>query len=84
MVVSANDKSSAGIITLEVGQVIEETSASAAASASCRSTSGERSFTLESETLKNTANNGRMLFNFANLVPGAAHQNDLRHRERDR
>ena len=40
-----------------------------------QSTSGERSFTLESETLKNIANNGRALFNFATLVPGALSQN---------
>ena len=32
--------------------------------------SGERSFTLENEALTNIANNGRALFNFANLVPG--------------
>ena len=37
--------------------------------------SGERSFTLESEALKNIANNGRMLFNFATLVPGVLSQN---------
>ena len=36
-----------------------------------QTTSGERSFTLESEALKNIANNGRALFNFATLVPGA-------------
>ena len=40
-----------------------------------QSTSGERSFTLESEALKNIANNGRALFNFATLVPGALSQN---------
>src|SRR2546428_148525 len=39
-----------------------------------QTTSGERSFTLENEALKNIANNGRMLFNFANLVPGAVQQ----------
>ena len=32
--------------------------------------SGERSFTLESETIKNIANDGRSLFDFATLVPG--------------
>ena len=36
--------------------------------------SGERSFTLESETLKNIASNGRALFNFATLVPGTLSQ----------
>ena len=40
-----------------------------------QTTSGERSFTLESEALKNIANNGRSLFNFATLVPGALPQN---------
>ena len=40
-----------------------------------QTTSGERSFTLESEALKNIANNGRALFNFATLVPGALSQN---------
>ena len=39
-----------------------------------QTTSGERSFTLESEALKNIANNGRALFNFATLVPGALSQ----------
>ena len=39
-----------------------------------QTTSGERSFALESEALKNIANNGRMLFNFAALVPGAVPQ----------
>ena len=39
-----------------------------------QTTSGERSFTLESEALTNIANNGRMLFNFATLVPGALQQ----------
>ena len=35
-----------------------------------QSNSGERSFTLESQALENIASNGRMLFNFATLVPG--------------
>ncbi len=39
-----------------------------------QTTSGERSFTLENEALKNIANNGRALFNFATLVPGALPQ----------
>ena len=39
-----------------------------------QATSGEQSFTLESEALKNIANNGRMLFNFAILVPGTLPQ----------
>ena len=36
--------------------------------------SGERSFTLESEALTNIADNGRAMFNFANLVPGVLQQ----------
>src|SRR5207244_12631779 len=36
---------------------------------------GERSYTMENETLKNIANNGRALFNFANLVPGVLTNN---------
>src|SRR4029078_8934008 len=40
-----------------------------------QSASGERSFTLESEGLKNIANNSRAMFNFAPLVPGALSQN---------
>ena len=70
VVVSANDKFSAGIITLEVGALTEEVSVTGRVS-ELQTTSGERSFTLESEALKNIANNGRQLFNFANLVPGA-------------
>ena len=35
--------------------------------------SGERSFALESEALKNIANNGRTMFTFATLVPGVDH-----------
>ncbi len=74
LVVNANDKSSVGIMTLQVGQMTEEISVLGRVS-ELQSTSGERSFTLESEALKNIANNGRMLFNFANLVPGAVSQN---------
>ena len=70
MVVSANDKFSAGILTLQVGEMTEEISVIGRVS-ELQATSGERSFTLESEALKNIANNGRALFNFANLVPGA-------------
>ena len=39
-----------------------------------QTSSGERGFTLESETLKNIASNGRALFNFATLVPGTLSQ----------
>jgi hypothetical protein len=69
-VVSANDRLSTGTLTLEVGQMTEEVSVSSRVT-ELQSTSGERSFTLESQALTNIANNGRALFNFATLVPGA-------------
>ncbi len=74
VVVSANDRFSAGSIALEVGGIEESVSVSSRVS-ELQVESGERSFTLESEALKNIANNGRALFNFANLVPGALTQN---------
>src|SRR5438094_1910427 len=74
MVVNANDKLSTGVLTLEVGALTEEVSVSSPVTP-LQSVSGERSFTLQSETLKNIANNGRALFNFATLVPGALSQN---------
>ena len=74
VVVSANDRFSSGAITLEVGGIQESVSVSGRVS-ELQLESGERSFTLESEALKNIANNGRALFNFANLVPGVLTQN---------
>jgi len=74
LIVNANDKLSTGALTLEVGALSEEVSVTGRV-IELQSTSGERSFTLESETLKNIANNGRALFNFATLVPGALSQN---------
>src|SRR5215216_3419217 len=62
LVVNANDKLSAGALQMEVGAMSEEVSVTARVS-EVQSASGERSFTLESEALKNIANNGRMLFN---------------------
>jgi hypothetical protein len=73
VVVNANDKFSAGMLTMDVGQMTEEISVSSRVS-ELQTNSGERSFTLENEALKNIANNGRMLFNFAVLVPGALPQ----------
>src|SRR5690242_5437594 len=70
IVVNANDKLSAGTLTLEVGAVTEAVSV-LARSIELQSNSGERSFTMENSTLTNIANNGRMMFNFATLVPGA-------------
>jgi len=74
VVVSANDKLSAGTLTLEVGTVSENVTVEAR-SIELQSESGERSFTMENSTLTNIANNGRMMFNFATLVPGALSQN---------
>ena len=70
VVVSANDKFSAGTIGLEVGGIEESVSVSGRVS-ELQAESGERSFTLETESIKNIAANGRMMFNFALLVPGA-------------
>jgi hypothetical protein len=73
VVVNANDKLTTGALTLEVGAMSEEVSVSGRVT-ELQSTSGERSFALESEALQNIANNGRALFNFATLVPGALSQ----------
>ena len=70
LVVNANDRLSAGILALEVGAMTEEVTVSSRVS-ELQTTSGERSFTLENSALQNIANNGRALFNFATLVPGA-------------
>jgi hypothetical protein len=75
VVVTANDKFSAGTIALEVGGIEESVSVSGRVS-ELQAESGERSFTLESESIKNIAANGRMMFNFALLVPGALSQNN--------
>jgi hypothetical protein len=69
VVVNANDKFFAGILTLEVGVVAEEISVTGRVS-ELQATSGERSYTLEGETIKDIANNGRAMFGFAILVPG--------------
>jgi hypothetical protein len=73
VVVSANDKFSTGVIGLEVGGIEESVSVSGRVS-ELQAESGERSFTLESEAIKNIASNGRMMFNYALLVPGALSQ----------
>jgi carboxypeptidase family protein len=74
LIVNANDKLSTGALTLEVGALSEEVMVTGRVT-ELQTTSGERSFTLESEALTNIANNGRALFNFATLVPGALSQN---------
>ena len=70
---------SAGVITLEVGGIEESVSVSGRVS-ELQTTSGERSFTLESEALKNIANNGRSMFTFATLVPGVVYEPEQRRR----
>jgi hypothetical protein len=72
--VSANDRFFAGILTLEVGAITEEVSVTGRVS-ELQATSGERSYTMESEVIKNVASNGRALFQFATLVPGVLSQN---------
>jgi hypothetical protein len=67
--VSANDKFSAGIMTLEVGAMTEEVSVTGRVS-ELQAQSGERSFTLESQAITSIASNGRQLFNYTLLVPG--------------
>lgn len=73
VVVNANDRFSAGVLTLDIGGMEESISVMSRVS-ELQAESGERSFTLESEALKNIANNGRALFNFVNLVPGVLQQ----------
>jgi hypothetical protein len=75
VVVNANDKFSSGVIALEVGGIEESVSVSGRVS-ELQAESGERSFTLESEAIKNIASNGRMMFNYALLVPGALSQDN--------
>jgi hypothetical protein len=74
VVVNANDRLSAGILSLELGEVTESVSVVGRVS-ELQSESGERSFTLEGETIRNIANDGRSLFGFAKLVPGVAPMN---------
>jgi hypothetical protein len=73
LIVNANDKLSTGLLTLEIGGLTEQVTV--ASPTPLQSVSGERAFTLSNETLTNIANNGRALFNFATLVPGALSQN---------
>ncbi|HEU0093517.1 MAG TPA: TonB-dependent receptor, partial [Vicinamibacteria bacterium] len=74
VVVNANDRASTGDIALSVGGIQENVTVESRVS-ELQVESGERSFSMESETLKNIANNGRALFNFANLVPGVLTNN---------
>jgi hypothetical protein len=67
VVVNANDRFSSGSIALEVGGIEESVSVSGRVS-ELQVESGERSYALESEALKNIANNGRTMFTFATLI----------------
>ena len=69
VVVNANDKLSAGTLTLEVGALTEAVTVSSRVS-ELQAESGERSYSLESEAIRGIASNGRQLFNYALLVPG--------------
>jgi hypothetical protein len=69
VVVNANDRFSAGVLTLEVGVVAEQVSVTGRVS-ELQAHSGERSYALENATITNIANNGRSLFGFTILVPG--------------
>ncbi len=73
LVVNANDRLTIPPLALEVGQMSEEVTVSSRVS-ELQTTNGERSFALENQALTNIANNGRQLFNFALLVPGALPQ----------
>ena len=73
MVVNANDRMSPAPMAMEVGEMTEEVTVSSRVS-ELQTTNGERSFALENAALTNIANNGRQLFNFATLVPGALPQ----------
>ena len=76
VVVNANDRFSAGSITLEVGGIEESVSVSGRVS-ELQVESGERSFTLESEALKNIANNGRRALQLRDPGAGRAPQNTV-------
>jgi hypothetical protein len=67
--VNANDKFSAGIVSLEIGAITEEVSVTGRVT-ELQAQSGERSGTLESQAIENIASNGRQLFNYTLLVPG--------------
>jgi len=69
VIVSANDKYSAGVTTLEVSQQ-EETVTVVGRVPEIQATSGERSFTLESAAITNIAVNDRSVFSLVKLVPG--------------
>jgi len=81
VVVNANDKLSAGILSMEVGAMSEEVSVTGRVT-EVQSNTGERSFTLESEALKNIANNARARRAVAEHRRTGARLGQRLHRER--
>jgi hypothetical protein len=73
LVVAANERFSAGTITLAIGAREDSVSVTARVS-ELQSQSGERAFSLDGETLRGIANNGRSPFGFVTLVPGVLPQ----------
>jgi len=74
LVVAANDRLATGVVALEVGVLTDSITVVARVN-ELQAESGERSFTLEAEAIKNIANNGRSLFGFVTLVPGVVPNN---------
>jgi hypothetical protein len=69
VVVNANDRFFTGELKLEVGDISESITVFSRVT-ELQATSGERSFTLESEAIENIAVNGRSMFGLVQLVPG--------------
>ena len=69
VVVSANDRFSTGVITLDVGGIEESVSVLGRVS-ELQASSGERSYTLEGTAMGSIAVNGRSFFGLVGLVPG--------------
>jgi hypothetical protein len=75
IVVNANDRLSAGSFTLTLGQLSESVVVTGV-STDIQLRSGERAFTLQSQTIQNIAVNGRSFFGLAVLVPGVLPNSD--------
>ena len=75
LVVNANDRMTAGVFTLTLGQ-LSETVTVAGTSSDIQLRSGERAFTLQSVAMQNIAVNGRSFFGLAALVPGVVMNSD--------
>ena len=75
VVVNANERVTAGVFTLTLGQ-LSETVTVAGTSSDIQLRSGERAFTLQSVAMQNIAVNGRSFFGLAALVPGVVMNSD--------